>query len=270
MLVAPYYEPFSIAETKRRHADVAGSVSILVMAITCPPATGVNSLPPSSQPDEVPNISTSCKKNSGDFTAAAQLIHEWRPSGFVGWHRAFPGCTARGSGRLQGGAANVAPAQLVAVYDAVQQGTLPVHAASEDPPRGWSTLSAAVTTPANGGRPHRPPGGPRAPRREWTAIGGGSGQSLAILGTTARGSHRTPTRLRPGAGARVREASVSRARARSPTVWISINAASVELCDRPASVAYPGIRSKAPNRGTQTWTPVSDTSEHTLIERCVK
>ena len=28
MVVAPYYEPFSIAETKRYYADVAGSVSI--------------------------------------------------------------------------------------------------------------------------------------------------------------------------------------------------------------------------------------------------
>ena len=32
MVVAPYYEPFSIAEVKRYYADVAGSVSIPVMA----------------------------------------------------------------------------------------------------------------------------------------------------------------------------------------------------------------------------------------------
>ncbi|RZK70400.1 MAG: dihydrodipicolinate synthase family protein [Rhodococcus sp. (in: high G+C Gram-positive bacteria)] len=92
MLVAPYYEPFSIEEVKSYYKDVAGSVSIPVMAYNLPAATGVNLTPQilCELIDEVPNVRY-VKDTSGDFTAAAQLIHEFgdRVSVFVGWDTLF-------------------------------------------------------------------------------------------------------------------------------------------------------------------------------------
>ena len=127
MVVAPYYEPFSIAETKRYYADVAGSVSIPVMAYNLPTATGVN-LTPSILGElisEVPNLKY-VKDTSGDFSAAARLIHEYGDivSVFVGWDTLFLAALLEGAAGSVIGAANVVPGQLVAVYDAVQQGDL--------------------------------------------------------------------------------------------------------------------------------------------------
>ena len=127
MVVAPYYEPFSIAETKRYYADVAGSVSIPVMAYNLPTATGVN-LTPSILGElisEVPNLKY-VKDTSGDFSAAARLIHEYGDivSVFVGWDTLFLAALLEGAAGSVIGAANAVPGQLVAVYDAVQQGDL--------------------------------------------------------------------------------------------------------------------------------------------------
>ena len=127
MVVAPYYEPFSIAETKRYYADVAGSVSIPVMAYNLPTATGVN-LTPSILGElisEVPNLKY-VKDTSGDFSAAARLIHEYGDivSVFVGWDTLFLAALLEGAAGSVIGAANVVPGQLVAVYDAVQKGDL--------------------------------------------------------------------------------------------------------------------------------------------------
>jgi 4-hydroxy-tetrahydrodipicolinate synthase len=127
MVVAPYYEPFSIAEIKRYYADVAGSVSIPVMAYNLPAATGVNLTPQilGELIDEVPNVEY-VKDTSGDFTAAAQLIHEYgdRVSVFVGWDTLFLAALLEGAAGSVIGAANVVPAELVSVYDAVQAGDL--------------------------------------------------------------------------------------------------------------------------------------------------
>jgi len=148
MLVAPYYEPFSIAETKRYYADVAGSVSIPVMAYNLPAATGVNLTPAilGELIDEVPNIKY-VKDTSGDFTAAAQLIHEYGEavSVFVGWDTLFLAALLEGAAGSVIGAANVVPAQLVAVYDAVQQGDL-AGARSL-----WRTLFPLLSTFVSGG-----------------------------------------------------------------------------------------------------------------------
>jgi 4-hydroxy-tetrahydrodipicolinate synthase len=127
MVVAPYYEPFSIAETKRYYADVAGSVSIPVMAYNLPTATGLN-LTPSILGElisEVPNLKY-VKDTSGDFSAAARLIHEYGDivSVFVGWDTLFLAALLEGAAGSVIGAANVVPGQLVAVYDAVQKGDL--------------------------------------------------------------------------------------------------------------------------------------------------
>jgi len=148
MVVAPYYEPFSISEVKRYYAEVAGSVSIPVMAYNLPAATGVNLTPQilGELIDEVPNIKY-VKDTSGDFTAAAQLIHEYgeRVSVFVGWDTLFLAALLEGAAGSVIGAANVVPGQLVSVYNAVQAGDL-TAARSQ-----WKSLFPLMSTFVSGG-----------------------------------------------------------------------------------------------------------------------
>jgi 4-hydroxy-tetrahydrodipicolinate synthase len=127
MVVAPYYEPFTIAETKRYYADVAGCVSIPVMAYNLPAATGINLTPQilGELISEVPNVKY-VKDTSGDFTAAAQLIHEYGDavSVFVGWDTLFLAALLEGAAGSVIGAANVVPHELVSIYDSVQSSDL--------------------------------------------------------------------------------------------------------------------------------------------------
>jgi 4-hydroxy-tetrahydrodipicolinate synthase len=148
MVVAPYYEPFSIEETKRYYADVASAVSLPVMAYNLPAATGVNLTPRvlGELIEDVPNIKY-VKDTSGDFTAAAQLIHEYGDavSVFVGWDTLFFAVLVEGAAGSVIGAANVVPHELVAVYDAVQAGDLALAR------RQWTTLFPLLSTFVSGG-----------------------------------------------------------------------------------------------------------------------
>ena len=148
MVVAPYYEPFSIGEIKRYYADVAGSVSVPIMAYNLPAATGVNLTPQilGELIAEVPNVKY-VKDTSGDFTAAAQLIHEYghAVSVFVGWDTLFLAALLEGAAGSVIGAANVVPRQLVSIYDAVQAGDLAL--AREQ----WKTLFPLMSTFISGG-----------------------------------------------------------------------------------------------------------------------
>ncbi len=148
LVVAPFYEPFTIDETKRYYADVAGSVGIPVMAYNLPAATGVNLTPQilGELIDDVPNVKY-VKDTSGDFTAAAQLIHEYGDtvSVFVGWDTLFLAALLEGAAGSVIGAANVVPSQLVAVYDAVQAGDL---AAAR---RLWKPLFPLMSAFVSGG-----------------------------------------------------------------------------------------------------------------------
>ena len=97
------------------------------MAYNLPTATGLN-LTPSILGElisEVPNLKY-VKDTSGDFSAAARLIHEYGDivSVFVGWDTLFLAALLEGAAGSVIGAANVVPGQLVAVYDAVQKGDL--------------------------------------------------------------------------------------------------------------------------------------------------
>lgn len=148
LVVAPYYEPFTVAEVKKYYADIAGSVSIPVMAYNLPVATGVN-LTPQILGDiinDVPNVKY-VKDTSGDFTAAAQLIHEYGEavSVFVGWDTLFLAALLEGAAGSVIGAANVVPRQLVDVYDAASAGDLKL--AREQ----WKTLFPLMSTFVSGG-----------------------------------------------------------------------------------------------------------------------
>jgi 4-hydroxy-tetrahydrodipicolinate synthase len=148
MVVAPYYEPFSIAEVKSYYRDVAGSVGIPVMAYNLPAATGVNLTPKilGELVQEVPNIKY-VKDTSGDFTAAAELIHEFgnEISVFVGWDTLFLAALFEGAAGSVIGAANVVPKELVAVYDAVQAGRF------EEARFLWSKLFPIMDSFVSGG-----------------------------------------------------------------------------------------------------------------------
>lgn len=127
LAVAPYYEPLDLAETKRYFCDVANAVSIPVVVYNLPVATGVN-----LTPEDIRELATTCenidyvKDTTGDLTQAARLIHEHGDvvKTFVGWDTLLLASLVEGAPGSIVGAANVNAAQLVALYDAVQNGRL--------------------------------------------------------------------------------------------------------------------------------------------------
>ena len=147
MPVAPYYEPLSLAETAHYLRRVASSVEIPVMIYNLPGATGVD-LPPSlvaELADSVENIRY-IKNTTPDMAQAAQLIHYYgdRLGLFLGWDSLILSSLASGSAGVMAGTANVIPAELVAVYDAIQAGDLAAARAA------WAVvyplLDAALST----------------------------------------------------------------------------------------------------------------------------
>lgn len=147
MVVAPYYEPFSIAEIKRYYREISDAVDIPIMAYNLPAATGVVLTPEilGELIAEVPNVKY-VKDTSGDFSAAVSLIHNYgdQVSVFVGWDPMFLGTLLEGAAGSVIGAANVVPGELVAVYDAVQAGDL------EEAHRVWAKLYPVLDSLTSG------------------------------------------------------------------------------------------------------------------------
>ena len=127
MPVAPYYEPLSLEETLTYLRAVAGSVDIPVMLYNLPMATGVDLDPDTvgALAREVENIRY-IKNTTIDMAQSAQLIHNYGDviSTFVGWDSLLLAALAEGAAGVMAGTANVVPAELVAVYDAVSAGDL--------------------------------------------------------------------------------------------------------------------------------------------------
>jgi 4-hydroxy-tetrahydrodipicolinate synthase len=127
MAVAPYYEPLSIDETLSYLRAVAGSVDIPVMLYNLPMATGVDLAPDTvgALAREVENIRY-IKNTTVDMAQTARLIHNHGDviSTFVGWDSLLLSALAEGAAGVMAGTANVVPAELVAVYDAVRAGNL--------------------------------------------------------------------------------------------------------------------------------------------------
>jgi 4-hydroxy-tetrahydrodipicolinate synthase len=127
MPVTPYYEPLSIEETLTYLRAVAGSVDIPVMLYNLPAATGVDLHPDTvgALAREVENIRY-IKNTTMDMAESAALIHNHGDviSTFVGWDTLFLSALAEGAAGVMAGTANVVPAELVAVYDAVGTGNL--------------------------------------------------------------------------------------------------------------------------------------------------
>jgi 4-hydroxy-tetrahydrodipicolinate synthase len=127
MVVAPYYEPLSPAEISTYYRDIAQAISIDVMIYNLPMATGVNLTPAdiAKLATDVPNIRY-VKDTSGDLSQAARLIHDYGGvvSTFVGWDTLYLASLIEGSPGSVIGAANIVPAELAAIYDAVYVGDL--------------------------------------------------------------------------------------------------------------------------------------------------
>jgi 4-hydroxy-tetrahydrodipicolinate synthase len=127
MPVAPYYEPLSVEETLTYLRAVAGSVDIPVMVYNLPMATGVDLHPDTvgALAREVENIRY-IKNTTIDMAQSAALIHNHGDviSTFVGWDSLLLSALTEGAAGVMAGTANVVPAELVAVFDAVGAGDL--------------------------------------------------------------------------------------------------------------------------------------------------
>ena len=147
MPVAPYYEPLTLAETTNYLRRVASSVEIPVMLYNLPGATGVELSPDvvAALAREVENIRY-VKNTSPDMAQAAQLIHYYGDlvGTFVGWDSLILSSLVSGAAGVMAGTANVVPAEIVAVHDAVKAGDL--QAAREAWSRIYPLLDTALTT----------------------------------------------------------------------------------------------------------------------------
>jgi 4-hydroxy-tetrahydrodipicolinate synthase len=127
MVVTPYYEPLTLDETLRYLRKVADAVDIPVMLYNLPGATGVNLTPDivGQLAREVENIQY-IKDTSADMAQAGQLIHRHGDviSTFIGWDSLLLTSIAEGAAGVMAGTANVMPAELVSIHQALRAGEL--------------------------------------------------------------------------------------------------------------------------------------------------
>jgi len=146
MPVAPFYEPLSLNETRNYLRRVASSVEIPVMLYNLPGATGVDLTPDTvaALAREVENIRY-IKNTTPDMAQAAQLIHSYGDlvGTFIGWDTLIFSSLVSGAAGVMAGTANVVPAEIVAVYDAIQAGDLAT--AREAWARVFPLLDAALS-----------------------------------------------------------------------------------------------------------------------------
>lgn len=125
MLVTPYYEPLSLAETTDYIRTVAEAVDVPVMLYNIPAATGVNldHETVGGLAREVENIRY-IKDSSANMEQANQLIHHHSDhiGTFIGWDSLILAALTEGAAGVMAGAANVAPREIVAVHRAVAAG----------------------------------------------------------------------------------------------------------------------------------------------------
>ncbi|MFF2317894.1 4-hydroxy-tetrahydrodipicolinate synthase [Arthrobacter sp. NPDC058097] len=125
MLIAPYYEPLSMAETTGYFRTVAEAVELPVMLYNYPFATGVNldAETVGRLGREVENIRY-IKDSSGDMGQATQLIHHHSGdiSTIVGSDTLILAALTEGAPAVMAGTANLVPQEIVAVQRAVAAG----------------------------------------------------------------------------------------------------------------------------------------------------
>ena len=127
MLLTPYYEPLSVAETVAYVKDVAAAVDLPVMLYNIPAVTGVNLDHETvrSLATEVDNIRY-IKDSSADWEQALRLIHHHRDviGTFIGWDAYLYSALVEGAAGVMAGAANVVPDEIVRVARLIGEGDL--------------------------------------------------------------------------------------------------------------------------------------------------
>jgi 4-hydroxy-tetrahydrodipicolinate synthase len=127
MLLTPWYEPLSKAETVAYIKDVAASVDLPIMLYNMPPVTGVNLDHETvrSLALEVENIRY-IKDSSADWEQALRLIHHHSDviGTFIGWDAYLYSALVEGAAGVMAGTANVVPHEIVAVSRLIAEGDL--------------------------------------------------------------------------------------------------------------------------------------------------
>lgn len=148
MLVTPYYEPLSLPETTDYIRTVAEAVEVPVMLYNIPAATGVN-----LDHETVGELARSVeniryiKDSSANMEQANQLIHHHSEhiGTFIGWDSLILAALTEGATGVMAGAANVAPAEIVAVYQAVLAGD--IAKAQSEWNRIYPLIDALISVP---------------------------------------------------------------------------------------------------------------------------
>jgi 4-hydroxy-tetrahydrodipicolinate synthase len=127
LVLPPYKDRLSIAETSDHLCAIADSVSVPVVVYNLPLSTGVNLTPEdmAAMHERSPNISY-LKDTSGDFHQVTRAIHDFGDvfTTLIGWDTMLLAALAEGAAGCILGAMNLTVQPLVEVYDAVQSGDL--------------------------------------------------------------------------------------------------------------------------------------------------
>ncbi|WP_420097219.1 4-hydroxy-tetrahydrodipicolinate synthase [Brevibacterium sediminis] len=148
MIVTPYYEPLTLAETVDYIKTVAAAVDIDVMLYNIPAATGVNLDPGTVRQlaEDVANIRF-IKDSSANWEQALQLIHHHSDviSTFIGWDSYIYSGLVEGAAGMVAGAANVLPSEIVSVSTKIADGDL--HGAREEWQLLYPVIDAMISEP---------------------------------------------------------------------------------------------------------------------------
>ena len=148
MLVTPYYEPLSLDETTTYIRTVADAVELPVMLYNIPGATGVNldADTAGSLAREFDNIHY-IKDSSANWEQALQLIHHHSDAldTIIGWDSYIYSALVEGAAGVMAGAANVIPAEIVAVVKLIQDGKLSEGLAAWN--KAYPAIDAMISEP---------------------------------------------------------------------------------------------------------------------------
>ena len=148
MIVTPYYEPLTPAETVDYIKAVAAAVDIDVMLYNIPAATGVNLDPDTVRQlaENVANIRF-IKDSSANWEQALKLIHHHSDviSTFIGWDSYIYSGLVEGAAGMVAGAANVLPSEIVSVSTKIADGDL--HGARDEWQRLYPVIDAMISGP---------------------------------------------------------------------------------------------------------------------------
>ena len=127
LVLPPYKDRLSIAETSDYFRAIADTAPVPVVVYNLPLATGVNLAPEdvAAMHERSPNISY-VKDTSGDFHQLTRAIHDFGGvfTTLVGWDTMLLAALVEGAAGCILGAMNLTARPVVEVYDAVQAGDL--------------------------------------------------------------------------------------------------------------------------------------------------